>query len=230
MFFTVLAVIVFTLVYEILYLSKERQLDNTIVHQLDDELTRAEMTALRNELDPHFIFNSLNTLSHLIKHDSIKADLFNNKLAQVYKYFLLNNDKEVIPAESEIEFINNYFFLLKIRHEDRMQLHIDIENESLKDIMIIPCALQILFENAIKHNDFSADHPLEIYITTDGKYLSIENTIVQKPVKPESTKIGLRNLGAQYLLMSNKNIIVKECENRFIVKLPLIKLPKNEYA
>ena len=162
-------------------------------------------------------------MSHLIKHDSIKADLFTNKLAQVYKYFLLNNDKELIPAESEIEFINNYFFLFKIRHEDGMQLHVDIENEDLRDIMVIPCALQILSENAIKHNDFSAKHPLEIYITKDDKYLSIENTIRQKPVKPESTKIGLRNLGAQYFLMSNKNIIVEECENRFIVKLPLIK-------
>ena len=191
---------------------------------------RAEMTALRKELDSHFIFNSLNTLSHLIKYDSVKADLFIHKLAQVYKYFLLNNDKELISVASEIEFINNYFFLLKITHEDRIQLHIDIENEGLKEIMVVPCALQILFENAIKHNEFSAEHPLEICIKKDDKYLSIENTIKPKRVKPESTKIGLRNLSAQYLLMSNKNIVVEECENRFIVKLPLIKSLKNEYA
>ena len=227
---SVLAVIVFTLVYEILYLSKERELANKIVDQLDVELTRAEITALRNELDPHFIFNSLSTLSHLITYDSAKADLFNNKLAQVYKYFLINKDKELVPVEEEIEFIKNYFFLLKIRHEDKLELHIEINEEDVKDILIVPCALQILVENAIKHNEFTTDQPIEISIMKDGKYLSIENTVKKKTVKSNSTKIGLKNLGAQYLLVSNKNILVEENGNQFIVKLPLLKLPKTEYV
>ena len=228
--FSVLAVIVFTLVYEILYLSKERELANEIADQLDDELTRAEMTALRNELDPHFIFNSLSTLSHLIANDSAKAELFNNKLAQVYKYFLVNKDKELVPVEREIEFIKNYFFLLKIRHEDKIELRIDIDEERVKDILIIPCALQILVENAIKHNEISMEHRMDIGIKTDDKHLSIQNTVKQKPVKFASTKVGLKNLCSQYLLVSNKNILIEESENIFAVKLPLIKLPKPEYA
>jgi sensor histidine kinase YesM len=228
--FAVLGAIVFTLVYEILYLSKERELANDIADQLDDELTRAEMTALRNELDPHFIFNSLNTLSHLIGNDSAKANLFNNKLAQVYKYFLVNKDKELVPVDKEIEFIKNYFFLLQIRHEDNIGLRIDFNEERVKDILIIPCALQLLVENAIKHNEISTEHRMDICIRIDDQHLRIQNTLKQKPGKFTSTKVGLKNLGSQYLLVSNKNISVEENEKIFTVKLPLIKLTKTEFA
>lgn len=111
--FSAFAVVVFTLIYEILFLSKERELDTKIVDQLDWERTRAEMTVLKNELEPHFIFNSLNTLSHLIINDPETAHLFNSKLARVYKYFLINKDRELISLRDELEFIDNYFFFCK---------------------------------------------------------------------------------------------------------------------
>jgi sensor histidine kinase YesM len=227
---SILAVIVFTLVYEILYLSKERELANKVVDQLDVELTRAEITALRNELDPHFIFNSLSTLSYLITHDCEKADLFNNRLAQVYKYLLINKEKQLVPVTNEIDFIKNYFFLLKIRHEDKIELRITIKENELREILIIPCALQLLIENAIKHNAFTQMQPLAIYVKADGKYLCVENTINRKVVNPDSTGIGLQNLDAQYLLVSHKNIIVEESEKRFAIKLPMIKSPKKQVA
>ena len=227
---SVLAVIIFTLVYEILYLGKERELANKIVDRLDVELTRAETTASRNESDPHFIFNSLSTLSHLITYDTAKADLFNNKLAEVYKYFLISKDRQLVTVEKEIGFIKNYFFLLQIWHEDKLKLHIDVTEGDLKDTWIIPCTLQVLIENTIKQNEFTVDHPIEICIKTDGKYLTNENTVKGQRAKFDSTQIGFKNLSAQYILVSNKNILAEENENRFIIKLPLIKLHKTEFV
>ncbi len=136
-----LAVIVFTLIYEILFLSKERELDNKIVTQLDKERSQAELQALTNELDPHFIFNSLNTLNHLIVNNPPQAHLFNNKLAQVYKYFLINRVRELISLKDEMEFIDDYFFLLQIRHDNKLQLQTELGDEHNK-IMIPPCAVQ----------------------------------------------------------------------------------------
>jgi sensor histidine kinase YesM len=219
--FSVLAVIVFTLVYEILYLSKERETDTQMVSQLDQELTRAEIMALRNELDPHFIFNSLTALSYLISNDSVKADLFNRKLAEVYKYFLINKEKELIVVEKEIDFIKNYFFLLTIRHDHKLEVHIKVDEEKAKQFLIIPCALQILIENAIKHNKFTQESPLHIYIFIDQDYLAVQNPL-EKQTVTGTTKIGLKNLATQYRLLTKTNIIVEESENNFIVKLPLV--------
>ena len=221
--FSVLAVIVFTLVYEVLYLSKERERDTQMVVQLDKELTRAEMMALRNELDPHFIFNSLTALSYLISNDSKKADQFNQKLAEVYKYFLINKEKELTSIEKEIEFIKNYCFLLSIRHDDKLKLHIDFDEKNMSQVFIIPCALQILVENAIKHNVFTHEQPLNIHVSLNGDYIVVQNAGKQKQSLPGTTRIGLKNLGAQYRLLAKKNIIIEESGNNFIVKLPLIR-------
>jgi len=111
-----MAVTVFTLVYEILFLSKERELDTKIVDELDKERVQAELDVLHNELDPHFIFNSLNTLNHLILTSPEAAHSFNSRLAQVYKYVLMNKSKELVSLFKELEFIESYFFLLQVRY------------------------------------------------------------------------------------------------------------------
>ncbi|MFI5185313.1 MAG: sensor histidine kinase, partial [Chitinophagales bacterium] len=166
-----LAIILFTLVYEILFLNKERELDGKIVKQLDRERSHAELEALRNELDPHFIFNSLNTLNHLILNDPQQAYSFNNKLAQVYKYFLVNKHNELISLSDELEFIDSYFFLLQIRHDDKLNLQTELNDHNERVIMIPPLALQILVENAIKHNEFNHENPLGIKIVINNQYL-----------------------------------------------------------
>ena len=221
--FSLLAVIVFTLLYEILYLSKEREWDTQMVVRLDKELTRAEMMALRNELDPHFIFNSLTALSYLISSDSKKADVFNQKLAEVYKYFLINKEKELVTLEKEIEFIKNYFFLLTIRHDNKLNLYLDLDDKIISNLFIIPCALQILVENAIKHNAFSQEQPLNIYLSISENYVVITSEGKQKQSPAGTTKVGLKNLGAQYRLLAKKNIEVEDLENKFVVKLPIIR-------
>lgn len=223
MLFTALAVILFTLVYEILYLSKERQIDNKIVNQLDRDRTQAELIALRNELDPHFIFNSLTTLSYLIVHDAEKAHMFNERLARVFKYFLITKDKEVIPIEDELEFIESYFFLLQIRHDDKLKLVTDLNISNNGRIMVLPCALQVLVENAIKHNEFSEKDPLNITIQMNGQFLKVINNKKPKPYLVNSTRIGLRNLSSRYRLVCNRDIIIETTDRSFTVKLPLIK-------
>jgi len=218
----VAAVILFTLVYEILFLSKERELDNKIVDQLDRERSQAELQALTNEMDPHFIFNSLNTLNHLIVNEPQQAHLFNNKLAQVYKYFLINKTRELISLKDEMEFIDNYFYLLQIRHDGKLQLQVDLNEENNK-AMIPPCALQVLVENAIKHNEFTEDSPLLITISMNGHYIRVSNNAKPKPYAINSTGIGLKNLSSRYRIITRKNIEIEKGRDRFTVKLPLIR-------
>ncbi len=217
-----LAVIVFTLIYEILFLSKERELDSKIVLQLDQEKTQAELQALTNELDPHFIFNALNTLNHLIASNPEQAYLFNNRLAQVYKYFLLNRTRELISLTDELEFIDNYFYLLQIRHDNKLQLH-SVLGENYQALMIPPCALQILLENAIKHNEFTEITPLQVNIVVNGQYLKVSNNTRPKPYAVNSTGIGLKNLRSRYKIICRKDIVIERNRENFTVKLPLIR-------
>ena len=215
------AVIIFTLVYEILFLSKEREMDTKIVDQLDKELSQAELQVLTNEMDPHFIFNSLNTLNHLILNQPKQAHLFNNKLAQVYKYFLINKNKELISLEDELEFIGDYFYLLQIRYDNKLQLQTTVDAKSSK-VMIPPCSIQVLVENAIKHNEFTEANPLLIKVTVNEHYLQVSNNIKPKLYAVNSTGIGLKNLSSRYKILFRKDITISTSHENFIVKLPLI--------
>lgn len=220
----VAAVIIFTLIYEIIFLTKEREIDTKIVDQLDKERSLAELQALTNEMDPHFIFNSLNTLNHLIVNYPEQAYSFNNRLAQVYKYFLINKNRELIPLKEELEFIENYFYLLQIRFDNKLQLH-KVLTEKNKTIMIPPCSLQILIENAIKHNEFTDENPLKINISLNEYYLKVSNNIKPKTYAVNSTGIGLRNLSSRYKILFHKDITIETTRENFIVKLPLIASP-----
>jgi two-component system LytT family sensor kinase len=222
-FICAVVVIFLTLMYEALFLSKERELDMKIVDQLDKERQNAELNSLKGELDPHFVFNALSTLSHLISVDTDKAQLFTQRLAQVYKYLLINKDRELISLNDEIKFIDDYFFLLSIRYDNRLRLSFNMSNQYVEKIMILPCSLQLLIENAIKHNQFTEKEPLQINVSLNGEYLNVENNVRSRQYASDSTRIGLYNLSNRYRLVYNKDIIIKKEENKFIVKLPLIK-------
>jgi LytS/YehU family sensor histidine kinase len=215
-------VIFLTLVYEVLFLSKERELDVRIVDQLDKERLYAELNSLKSELDPHFVFNSLTTLSHLISVDTDKAQTFINKLAQVYKYLLMNKDRELISLNDELKFIDDYFFLLRIRYDDKVKLSLAISDYTEK-IMILPCSLQLLVENAIKHNQFTNKDHLHISVTKEEEYLRVENNVMMKQYAMDSTRIGLNNLSNRYRLLYQKDIVVQKTDRSFAVKIPLIK-------
>lgn len=223
----VVAVIVFTLIYEILFLSQERERDNKLVNEMGRELSQAELQALSNEMDPHFVFNSLNAMNHLILNNPMQAHLFNNNLAQVFKYFLLNKTRELIPLKDEISFIKNYFFLLQIRYEDKLQLQLAL-GDNHQSIMIPPCALQVLIENAIKHNEFSEERPLMISVVMNGHYLKVSNNYRPRPYSINSTHTGLSNLRSRFRLICRKEIVVEQTRELFTVKLPVIKNSKTK--
>jgi len=216
------AVIIFTLVYEILFLTQEREIDTKIVSQLDRERSQAELQALTNEMDPHFIFNSLNTLNHLIVNEPEQAHLFNNRLAQVYKDFLINKSRQLISLKEELEFIDNYYFLLQLRYDENLQLSKKLEGADENIIKIPPCALQLLLENAIKHNELSSSNRLQVKIEANGRYLKVSNNTKPKPYLVNSTGIGLKNLSSRYMLISKKNIVIENNNQTFTVKLPYI--------
>ena len=216
------AVLVFTLLYEILFLNKEREIDTKNVDRLGKEKSKATLHALQNEMDPHFLFNALNTLSLLILNNPKQAHLYNNKLAHVYKYFLINKNKELIPLDNELDFISNYYYLLQLRYENKMQLEIQLGSASPELIQLPPCSLQILLENAIKHNSFSDEEPLLVVITVKDQYIHVENKMKPKPYLMDSTQIGLNNLNSRYKLLFNRDIIIHPGKDSFLVKLPVI--------
>jgi len=209
-------------VYEILLLTQERVLDSKIVDELDKERISAELHTLKNELDPHFMLNSLVTLSHLIGTSPERAALFNARLAEVYKYILQNRNRELVTLEKEIEFIEDYMFLLQIRHDNKLQLELQVDTESRFKSMLVPCSLQTLVENAIKHNHFTDAKPLHIKVQLNGRYIKISNNTSIKPYLVESTSVGLKNLSNRYRLTCNKDIVIERGQESFTVKLPLI--------
>jgi two-component system, LytTR family, sensor kinase len=209
--------------YEIHFLKKEQELDSKIVEQLDYERQFAELQALNNELDPHFIFNALNVLSPLISVDAAKAQVFTIKLAQAYKYLLRNKDRELVTLSEELRFIQDYFFLLQIRHDNKLRLVLDMKESETHAIMILPFALQLLVENAIKHNQFCNEKPLVITISLQKQFIEVRNEVNKKPFPIQSTHVGLKNLSARYKLICSKDIIVYHTHDLFLVKLPLIK-------
>lgn len=216
-------VIVFTLVYEIIFLGKEREEDNLKVDQLSRERSQATVYALQNEMDPHFLFNALNTLNHLILKEPKTAHSYNNKLAQVYKYFLSNKNNELVSLQNELNFIEDYFYLLQLRYGSKLQLEIKLNEVSHESINIPPCSLQILLENAIKHNSFSEDDPLVILVTLSDRYIKVVNKKQPKPHLIESTQIGLNNLRLRYKLLLNSDIIISPGKENFTVNLPVIR-------
>jgi hypothetical protein len=159
-----ISVLFITHIYETVFLVREAENEKLKKEQLERARAEAELEALKNQIDPHFIFNSLNTLSHLIEKEPAKAKQFNDNLADVYRYILQNKARELVLLHEEMLFLTDYFSLLKIRFEQAVQLQINIEPALFDQYLIPPISLQILVENAIKHNEFSGAVPLVITI------------------------------------------------------------------
>jgi hypothetical protein len=177
--------------------------------------------SLRNQLNPHFLFNALTSLNSLIFENQELASEFLQQLSKVYRYVLQNKNKETVPLATELNFISHYISLLKIRFTDALIFSIDI-NEETKEKRIVPVTLQILIENAVKHNIVSLTCPLTISITADTTYLIIQNSINKKALVETSNKQGLANLKGFYHYLSDTPVETVETQNFFTVKIPLI--------
>jgi sensor histidine kinase YesM len=219
----IIAACFITNIYEIVFLHQEREYNLSRVEQLNIAKAQAELEALKNQIDPHFIFNSLNTLSFLITRDPQNARLYNDTLAKVYRYILSNKEKDLVLLREEIEFISNYFYLLKIRFAEAISMIIEITDLGSEDFLIPPISMQALVENAIKHNEFNDKTPLTINISISSNYAIVKNIINPKTYLPPTSKIGLDNLDNRYKLITKRNIIIEHNFKSFTVKLPLIK-------
>ena len=189
----------------------------------DRERTRQlELAALKRQLDPHFMFNSLSSLDGLIEENIEQAHLYLSKLAQIYRYITSHVTGEVVTLRESIEFTKDYTSLMEIRHPGHFEIHVDAAlGES--DEMILPMSLQLLVENAVKHNCHSAKEPLVIRITKDGDYVSVRNTLRPNNIDKTSESIGLDNLRRRYLLTAHRDCIVVDNSPEFYeVKIPII--------
>ena len=160
------------------------------------EKAETQLESLKNQVNPHFLFNSLNTLTSLIPREPTKAVDFVQKLSEVYRYVLDINATKVVPLEQELDFIQSYLFLLKTRHGDRLKIDLNIP-PYYHSHCVIPLALQILVENAVKHNVVSARYPLEISIYVEGERLIVSHPLQRKKYAPPSSGFGLKNIRSQ---------------------------------
>jgi hypothetical protein len=176
---------------------------------------------LKSQVNPHFLFNSLNTVSSLIQSNPAKAEEFINNLSSVYRYILENGQKDKVPVQSELDLLNRYFDLHRVRDEEKISLSIDYSGAD--NYRILPVSLQILLENAIKHNTATRENPLKISVYFEDQYIVVKNNLQKKATQLKSTGIGLRNLAERIRLVLGKALIIEENDNFFIAKIPLLK-------
>ncbi len=220
----IIAIVINTIAVSILegyYYFKQWRISIVQAEQLKRENIQSQFEALKNQVDPHFLFNSLNTVYSLIDTHPEKAKKFIAEFSKIYRYVLNVKDKIVVKLSEEIDFINSFIFLQKIRHEGNLEVFIDIDAKKLNNY-IPPLSLQMLVENAIKHNIISDKNPLKISITDKNNYLIVKNNIQLKANIIESTKIGLNNLTERYKHISNliPEFYIKN--NEYIAKIPLL--------
>ncbi|MBN2779061.1 MAG: histidine kinase [Bacteroidales bacterium] len=200
---------------------------NNSLLNIENQNVIAQYETLKNQVNPHFLFNSLNILSSLIRHDDKKALQFIEEFADIYRYVLDANDKTLVVTKKEIEFVNSYLFLQKLRYGKNFE--VQYKNiDAIENSLIVPLSVQILVENAIKHNEISAEYPLEIIISVEENYLTVRNRIQKLNFEPESKKIGLNNLSARYAIITDQKVSFGEHNNSFIAKIPLLKLEDYE--
>jgi sensor histidine kinase YesM len=188
--------------------------------QLQKESMKSQFDSLKSQVNPHFLFNSLNALTNLIYEDQDKAARFVKQLSEVYRYVLDTQGKEVVKLADELKFLKSYMFLQAIRFGDKLKVDIKLDDI---DAQVAPLVLQMLLENAIKHNIISSDQPLTIRIFSDKDQIIVENNIQIKNVIPEESKgIGLENIKHRYGFLTGKKVEIINDSRSFIVKLPFL--------
>ncbi len=225
---TLTIIAVFHVIYLYNKVHKKKVKDSQIVAKVES----AKFESLKSQLDPHFLFNSLNVLTSLIGENPDQAEKFTTKLSKIYRYVLEQKNKDLIPLEEELRFAKLYMELLKMRFEDAIHFNIP-ETVSDPELKIVPLSLQLLLENAVKHNVITSDNPLEIRIIEEEGCLTVENNVNPKASLEKGTQVGLKNINQRYSLITKEKVIIIHNNKIFKVKLPLltqkIKTMRTEY-
>jgi hypothetical protein len=193
--------------------------------QLQSAGQRAQLEALQQQLDPHFLFNSLNTLAALVEPGNAPAQQFVEQLADVYRYVLLSREQRTVPLREELAFVAAYVALQKARLRDNLRVDVLVP-PALLDARVAPLSVQLLIENALKHNEASRQHPLAVQVTAEGEWLTVQNPrrARSSQLRPPGTGTGLRNIRERYVLLgAPAPVQVRDEEATFTVRLPLIK-------
>ncbi|MCC4213143.1 histidine kinase [Leeuwenhoekiella parthenopeia] len=214
------AMVVNTIFYSFYYYRQQKE------YQLKEQkiiagTASAQFDALKNQLDPHFLFNSLNVLTSLIDENPDQAQKFTTSLSKVYRYVLEQKNKELVTLEEELAFAKTYMTLLKMRYEDSIIFTMpdQLVNPEAK---MVPLALQLVLENAVKHNVVSSNRRLAIRIDEEPGYLVVRNTLQPKKVMEKGSGVGLFNIRQRYALLTSRRVFVEKTENEFIIKLPTL--------
>ena len=208
-----LEILVFTICYLV---------QTTRISRLQLSRSEYQYERLKQQINPHFLFNSLNILDYLVQEqETERASTFIRKLANIYRYMLRNDEKPLVKIGEELDFTKMYIDLLRERFIEGLVFVIDVD-ENLYDRSIVPCSLQLLVENATKHNIVSAESPLTIKIKCDEEFITVSNNLQERTHGQPSTHLGLANIRRQYMDITRREIFVEKTENEFIVKLPII--------
>lgn len=214
----------FHLINAILFFFKEYKRQWAEAEELRRTNSQAQMQLIKSQINPHFLFNNLNVLSGMVIKDNPDANKFIEEFSKVYRYVLNNQDKELVELQSELEFIHPYLFLLNKRFDQGLKVDINIPDH-YKTWHVVPAALQMLIENAIKHNVVSKNKPLHIDIHANGdQTLVVKNNLQLRSMTEPSTRIGLQNIVKRYELISGRSVIIKKTDEIFEVALPLLNL------
>ncbi len=189
--------------------------------KLHEENLKYKYQNLKSQVNPHFLFNSLNTLSEIVYEDAKTADKYIQMLSGIYRYILENEEIDLVPLNKEIEFVKKYFDIQKARDDDKIILEMDLLDTD--EFQVVPVSLQILIENALKHNSRSDDSPLKIRVELNNEEILVSNNIQKKNILDKKSKTGLVNLKERVKHILEKDLIIEENNNQFIVRLPLIK-------
>ncbi len=208
------------IIIHLLRLKKHMELEN---EKLRNESLQNQFQSLKNQLSPHFLFNSLTALKTLIDDSPAVSKQYVNHLSQVLRYTLKRNPKQLVTLAEELEFTESYIFLLKIRYDENLQISMKIKEET-KNLLLPPLTIQTLLENAVKHNEISKEFPLSVSIETSENKLLVKNKIQQKLTPEEGTGIGLTNLSKLFRILNEKDIEINQDENEFSVEVQLLKL------
>jgi len=217
-FFTVLT---YTIIDLGLFLLVSWRYSLAELERFKKENAEIRFESLRSQLNPHFLFNSLNTLSALVYEDAEKAGLFIRELSDVYRHILENKDNEVIKLKKELDFAQSYIQLIKLRFGNNIIVDTDVSNTNDK-FQIAPLTIQLLIENAVKHNIISRKQPLQINICIDGDTLIVKNKLQLKGSKEYSNQMGLKNIKSRYAFLTKREVEVLVDGKEFAVKIPLL--------
>jgi len=214
-----------TAIYESVFFYSRWRQSVIETERLRRENVESQLQGLRDQVNPHFLFNSLNTLTYIIPEDPERAVRFVQMLSKVYRYILEIKEKRLTTLEEELRFLDAYIFLLKERFDDSLRIELAVPPE-VQAHRIVPLSLQMLFENAIKHNIIASDRPLTIEVFVENAALVIRNNLQRKKQVMASTRVGLQNIKNRYAFFSEKEVKVNVTETCFEVRLPLVESAK----